>query len=225
MNIAGTGLRRATALAGILTVWLAPQAHADTPALTTLDGVLAQARPATVKEEVFHMHMDEIVMQTNWGNLGPAFRTPADVALLDDPALGGSAIFLFKLRDSSGNVVGYGSEQEVHQIDDKRNTKFVWATTWTLTLPGRGTLFLEQIESGAQMLDKIKFPESGVWTGDISVQETVGPRADGRGRIVGGTGEFEGRAGSFVEINRIRKLARDMSVNPDIGVEVRLAFD
>ncbi|NKB35567.1 MAG: hypothetical protein GKR93_00170 [Gammaproteobacteria bacterium] len=49
---------------------------------------------------------------------------------------------------------------------------------------------------------------------------TVGPAANGRGIIIGGTGEFENLRGEFVEIDRMTRFTVDGKM--DINVELRL---
>jgi len=43
----------------------------------------------------------------------------------------------------------------------------------------------------------------------LTAQETVGPLSGHRGLIVGGTGEFEGVRGSFVEVNTLRRFTSE----------------
>ncbi|MGH7805344.1 MAG: hypothetical protein ACREQJ_13430, partial [Candidatus Binatia bacterium] len=47
------------------------------------------------------------------------------------------------------------------------------------------------------------------WEGDWTVQTTAGPGEGRRGLVVGGSGEFAGARGSFVEIDRVTKLTTD----------------
>jgi hypothetical protein len=44
--------------------------------------------------------------------------------------------------------------------------------------------------------------------------------ASGRGRIIGGTGEFAGITGSFVELDRLSRFTVDG--NMDLALELRL---
>jgi hypothetical protein len=80
---------------------------------------------------------------------------------------------------------------------------------WTLFFPGRGTIVLDQIENSSEVASKVFKPalESGEpWTGTLNAVTTAGPRADGKGVILGGTGEFHGIRGTGVEIANLRRF-------------------
>ena len=61
------------------------------------------------------------------------------------------------------------------------------------------------------------------WTGNWTVQTTVGPREDGRGIIVGGTGEFAGANGTFVEIDRVTRYTTDGAMMGEFELRVARA--
>src|SRR5262245_29836611 len=72
---------------------------------------------------------------------------PGIGALVDDHIKQGF-VLLTKLRDKNGTVIGFTSEQEV--VSPQSNLlqgRLLTASTWTLTIPGRGTLFLEEAEN------------------------------------------------------------------------------
>ena len=123
-------------------------------------------------------------------------------------------------------MVGFASELEVMSPDSSLvSGKMVVDTDWTLVLPGRGSLFLAQIEDASDFVKQVALPVIASrkdWEGDWKLVSTIGPRPDGRGVIVGGSGEFEGVTGSFVERSRLTKFTTDMQMN--ITVELQLAY-
>lgn len=134
---------------------------------------------------------------------------PPGIPLFSEERIRNSLAVLCKVRDANGELVGYASELEVFGQTDLSQGDVVWDTDWTVVLPARGALFLHQQEHSGELFPKVVEPTlaSGEdWRGDWIVTTTVGPRPDGRGVIVGGTGEFEGARGSFVEIDRLTRF-------------------
>jgi hypothetical protein len=133
---------------------------------------------------------------------------PPGIPMLSEPGIKNGLIADLKLADKEGKVIGFAGELEVFPegrsptVDDNVE----WQTVWTLVLPGRGTIFLEQIEHSGGLGPKVIQPvlKSGQdWVGDWWITTTVGPLPNRRGRIVAGTGEFAGIRGSFVEIDHL----------------------
>jgi len=56
------------------------------------------------------------------------------------------------------------------------------------------------------------------WTGDWPDLHTLGPLPDGCGRTIGGSGEFQGITGSFIEIG----TTKEFSSNGDLAGEIEL---
>src|SRR5690349_8207702 len=73
---------------------------------------------------------------------GPIAPFPPGIQALTEPALVAAFVGDSKLRNDQGEVIGIGTEQQV--IDFASLTT---ATTWTVTIPGRGTFFGEQQEN------------------------------------------------------------------------------
>ncbi len=145
---------------------------------------------------------------TNSGKLA-LMPFPPGIARFTEPRIEKSLAVLAKLRDARGEVIGYASELEVFTETDLSKGDVVWNTDWTLVIPARGALFLHQQEHAGELFPKVIAPtmQSGEdWVGDWTVITTVGPQPDGRGAIVGGTGEFAGARGSFVEIDRLTRF-------------------
>jgi len=161
---------------------------------------------------------------TNSGKLALA-PFPAGIALFTEPRIEKSLAVLAKVRDGRGEVIGYASELEVFGETDFSKGDVLWNTDWTLVIPARGALFLHQQEHAGELYPKVIAPtmQSGEdWVGDWTVITTVGPQPDGRGLVVGGTGEFAGARGSFVEIDRVTRFTPKGEMFATVRLETAL---
>jgi hypothetical protein len=152
---------------------------------------------------------------------------PPGIAVLQETKISNGFALLAKVRDADNEVIGFASELESFPAGvDMLRENVVWDTSWTLMIPGRGSLYLHEQEQSGELGAKIIIPvqESGeAWRGDWTVTTTVGPRPDGYGTIVGGFGEFEGAKGKFQEIVTLTGFE---PAGIMIGqVELRLTFD
>ena len=189
------------------------------------DQVTAYSRPeAGEKVLSFHAKLpDQAIALTHSGHVGLGFF-PAGIPKFTEPGISRGLIANLKIADESGNVVGFASELELFpevspaDADDVR-----WDTGWALAIAGRGMIFLEQIEHSGGLGPKVIQPAraSGKdWVGDWYITTTVGPLPSGRGRIIGGTGEFATITGSFVELDRLTRFTVDG--NMEVALELRL---
>jgi hypothetical protein len=166
-----------------------------------LSEVLALPSPPTTREEAFYANFAEdnslggdIFAWTSSGFLEPALPNarPPDLELLDE--LPGAFLAIFKLREGSkdGPVVGYGTEQEMFVLTE---TGFQPArpSDWIVSFPGRGVLWLNSNEGGGDAPD-VTLPD-----GSVRDQATSGPLKNGHGVIVGGSGEFTHRTGTWTD--------------------------
>ncbi|WP_374595352.1 hypothetical protein [Sphingosinicella sp.] len=138
-------------------------------------------------------------------------RGPEGIAALAEPSLDNTLALICKLADAGGKVVGFASELEIFPADPSA-VDTSWPTAWTLAIPGRGMIYLHQIERSGRLVTDIVGPTMATgkpWSGDWTVTTTVGPLPSGRGRIVGGSGEFADIAGSFVEVDRLTHYSVD----------------
>jgi hypothetical protein len=161
----------------------------------------------------FYSNMPEHAISVTHGGAIGLGTFPPGIPTLSEPGIRNGLIADLKLADADGQVIGFATELELFPDGPPTQGGDIrWNTTWTLALAGRGMIFLEQIEhSGGTLGDIVKtVKESGAdWTGDVLVTTTVGPLPSGRGRIVGGSGEFEGMRGSFVEIDHVTGFSTD----------------
>jgi hypothetical protein len=127
---------------------------------------------------------------------------PPDIDDFDEDVLANGFIAAFTVSDADGEVIGFGTEQEVLNLANA-TTK----TTFTFTLPLQGTLMLSQREDFslflAQVLDMIANNETEREYNPPLVAITT---IDGTGRVVGGTEEFTGAKGNMVEIFALSKI-------------------
>lgn len=171
---------------------------------------ISNVTPAGYVLETFHMDAPvDGIAATNSGDK-PIPPYPTGVGVLSEDRISQGFVLLTKLRDQSGTVIGFTSEQEVVASESNvMQGRLMTTTTWTLTIPGRGTIFLSEDENQSEFARKAALPAIAFgkeWNEPWTFVTTVGPQPDGRGAIVGGTGEFAGIAGSFVEITHLRRF-------------------
>lgn len=99
-------------------------------------------------------------------------------------------------------------------------------TSWTVVIPARGTLFLQQIEDVTPVRQAVARRKAEPVLPPVVIQTPIGARADGGGVIVGGSGEFEGCTGSFAEVEIVRGAypANPIALGIFGGVELRVRF-
>jgi hypothetical protein len=175
----------------------------------------------------FHSKLpDQAVALTHSGQVGLGFF-PAGIPKFTEPGISRGLIANLKLMDEGGTVVGFASELEIFPETSPADADDVlWDTGWALAISGRGMIFLEQVEHSGGLGPKIIQPtrSSGEdWVGDWYITTTVGPLPSGRGRIVGGTGEFAGIKGSFVELDRLTRFTVDGGM--EVALELRLFLE
>jgi hypothetical protein len=197
-------------------VCLAAACDLDTDLDTTQ---LRSAKSPTV--EVFqYSTSQDLIANTNDPNNPILAPSPAGISPLEEPEISSGGLIAIKIRDQNDELVGFGTEQEV--IDMVGASAL---TTYTLTLPGRGTLMLEQTEDFSplfaeiyDMLDDAELVRS--YDPPLAVLTTK----PGTGRIVGGTGEFAHARGSWTEldiVNQFDLVARTF----DIDCVLEVTFD
>ena len=161
------------------------------------------------------------------GGAFPFKPFPEGIPALADPNLASAFGLIIKIRDGAENVVGFGTELEVALPESRLLFGRVMTDTyWTIVLPGRGTLFLYETEDNWNLVKNVYLPMLATgrdWEGEWRNVNTVGPRRDWHGVIEGGTGEFAGASGRFLEIGNLRSATRA----GDLGglLELRLFLD
>lgn len=182
---------------------------------TIADGVQQQAVKETAATLSYFFELPADNLAFTGGQKLSFARFPEGIPVMNDPKISNGLAVLVKLRDEHGEVIGFASELEV--FPDQGQAGFgsqnvVWDTVWTLMIPGRGSLYLEQQEhSGDLARTTIAHArESGQdWVGEQSMTTTVGPNFDGTGAVRGGSGEFKEARGHFVEIVNMHRVTPD----------------
>jgi len=203
-----------------------------TAALLALTGSNAMAQDAgakaAAKQESFFTKMSEdLAVLTHGKLLDPSGLIPRDVQRFDDPKIDGGVALVHKLRDKDGTVIGFGSQLEVMVPGKDGKMQLDWPTWWTIVIPGRGALFLYQIEKPVKLFAKMAQAQKDPSTlrEPIVERTTEGPLPSGEGVIIGGTGEFEGKKGTFIEINRfVEPAPAGSAVGLKGDIEVRVTF-
>ncbi len=196
-----------------------------------LGSILALPSPPAAREEVFYAHGTPAgatnvhpTVPFAFGEGSDIFATTGSGGLASWPSnlprlngLPPVGMFLFLLRDADDNPVGFGVEQEMFQVDAAgQQVPGAFASDWIVSIPGRGVLWLNSYESGGAIPD-VTLPD-----GSVVRHNTSGPLKDGRGVIVGGSGEFAGRTGTWTDTT-IRKPGFPALGNFEF--ELRLTWD
>ncbi len=185
-----------------------------------------QDKQSAPNTESFYIDMPADGIAVTGGEHAPLLRFPPGIPEFTEENISTGLVVVAKLRNLSGQVIGFASELEVFPEQaraqfDSQNV--IWDTAWNLVIPGRGMLFLFQQEHSGELARETmgKVRETGKdWNGDKSMVTTVGPAEDGKGIIIGGTGEFKDIKGTFIENNRMTRFTT--SGEMFIAVEIRL---
>ena len=170
--------------------------------------------------------LDTVAITNNGMNLLAPF--PNGIPLFDEPNIQPGLAILAKIRNEQGEVIGFASELEDFPPEGPSPAgELRWKTAWTLVIPGRGSIFLSQIEDVRDLLTLVVWPtlNSGIpFEGLYTAIHTDGPRRDGRGIIMGGTGDYARLRGSFVEIAQVTGFDPFSTPDLELTLEIRLFY-
>ncbi|MDP6395417.1 MAG: hypothetical protein QF466_08215 [Desulfobacterales bacterium] len=210
------------------TVWHMPRAD-DT---RTERVVPAFGQSGTVESFFLTADIDgsgDVVAITG-GTIADAF--PEGIPALAEPHIEHGLALLTMISDADadadadGKVVGFATElQEMHEDTSVLSGKIMIHTYWTLILPGRGSIFLYQTENNWMVMKEVIRPSrttGETWRGERVSLNTNGPLPNGTGVIVGGTGEFAGIEGTFLEIGTLKGYKPPGSLH--MSMELRLNY-
>jgi hypothetical protein len=162
----------------------------------------------------FRLVNDTVAITSPPGGFFTVF--PQGIPTFDDPKLENGFLVVVTMRDVDDNIVGFASEQEIIDYGSYESE-----TSYTLTLPDRGTLMLTERESFKVLIDAVEdmiMDQELVRTFDPPIVEVL--TLPGTGRVVGGSGEFQGAHGVMQEIGIIYGI--DLINNEyDLGVIVQ----
>ena len=187
--------------------------------------LVATGADGLVHETLYFHAPDDGIAATHDGRK-PIRVFPDGIGALDDKALASAFVLVAKARNRDGEIVGFASEMEdVAPETDILRGRMVMRSTWTVELPGRGTLFCDQVEDASEFARKVVMPAfllGRTWDVPWTFITTVGPGPQGRGVIVGGTGEFEGVTGHCVEVTHLRRFTPQGEMT--LTMELQLAY-
>lgn len=184
----------------------------DAPVTGALSPELLSSPDATgFIAERFLINAPEDVVAVTHNGTNMINPTPSGIALFSEPVISNGLVLVAKLRNDKREIVGFAIESET--IDGSTNQlvgKMRMNTEWTIVLPGRGSIFMAEIEDsgsvGKEILPTVM--QGKEWKGSVDFTTTVGPDPSGRGVIVGGTREFEGITGTFVEGTHLSQMSQ-----------------
>ena len=189
------------------------------------DPVALAAIDAVRDRESFSLNITGDSILASHGGAFPFKPFPVSLATFPDPALHDVFALVTKFRAfPDGEVIGFGTELEIaHEHSSLLRGLVMTHTLWSIVVPGRGTLHLYQVENNWGLLKRVVLPmllTGRPFDGDFTGVNTLGPLPDYRGIVVGGTREFAGLTGSFVEIGKLRELRPDGTLSGQMELRV-----
>jgi hypothetical protein len=189
--------------AALFILGLAYNPFASKPALSPLAG--SDSQTITLG---YSAVASDAIMFTNDGEAG-ASPHPEKVQQLWEAPVRQTDVIATVLRDERNQVAGLGIKfSSVSESTRLFEGRVLIDSIWYVHLPGRGSFYVEQTENYWDYLRDVVLPAyrdsaktwKGIWTGNI----TVGPGSSGTGRVVGGSGEFDGLEMQAVESLTVR---------------------
>jgi hypothetical protein len=174
---------------------------------------------ASGRNETFYIDMPgDVLSVTHGGAVGLAVF-PASIQPLPAELKSGFALTTL-VRNEKGVPIGFASEME----DFPEGPSKPWLSWWTVVIPGRGTIFGYEIESVPDAHKEIfaKVAAGGDWTGKVTARIASGPRADGEGIIIGGTGDYAGATGTLSEWTTLTGLTRAGKMSGTMELRVHI---
>ena len=108
--------------------------------------------------ESFFTHVPIDVIAITYNGSGFIAAVPPGILKLDDPGLENTVGILAKFRDKDGKIIGFGTQLELPTDTPDGDAGIERATDWILVLPGRGKLYLSEIEHAGTFGEEIIKP-------------------------------------------------------------------
>jgi len=142
---------------------------------------------------------EDVLSMTHGFNTG-LMKIPPTITSLSGSADQSMLAVTARLRNAGGEFVGIASELEVFPDAIGPRPGMSWKTDWTITTK-QGSLFIYQEERvpDAHIPAFSQLASGQNWHGSIIANISSGPHPSGRGIIIGGTGVYAGRTGTFIE--------------------------
>lgn len=135
-------------------------------------------------------------------------NVPSETQKLPEANVRDGLALIVRIRDARERPIGFATELEAgHEASRLIDGKIMTHTTWTVLIPGRGALFLYQVEDNWVLFKRFILPGfllGRPWHGRWNSLNTLGPSPEGYGEIIAGTGAFAGAKGHFVEFAELR---------------------
>ncbi|MCF6329741.1 MAG: hypothetical protein L3J02_08085 [Henriciella sp.] len=171
----------------------------------------------------FSMEIPEDVISLTHGFPNGSARVPETILSLEGSSLGNMLAVSARVRDKDGDFVGMASQLELFPDVNGPRPGMSWKADWTITTP-QGTLFLYHDERVAmEHMPAFRHVATGEnWEGSIPADTSFGPHPSGRGIIVGGTGIYAGRTGTFTEKVDLQGLTTERKIRGVMYLQVNL---
>ena len=159
------------------------------------------------------------------GGLLPVPIRPKGIEPLWESAINGAVLTVFPLNNEAGETVALASRVSVLAEDSDlllRGAKT--HNDWLLSVPGRGTLFIDDREDLSELIRYGVVPVwlmRRPWPGSRELLATSGPDA-GSAQILGGTGEYVDAAGRLRQRHRVEQFGPGgIRWNTEVGLDVK----
>jgi len=114
--------------------------------MLTATATVFATHPASATESFFIGLPTDGIAMTHGGEVALAAGPPG-IALLQETKIRNGFALLAKVRDVNDVVIGFASELETFPTDsDMLSESVIWDTSWTVMIPGRGSLYLQEQE-------------------------------------------------------------------------------
>jgi len=178
----------------------------------------APVPPATPTDFIeFAIHIPQDVISLTHGFPNGSARVPETITSLENSSLGNMLAVSARVRDKDGNFVGMASQLELFPDVSGPRPGMSWKADWTITTP-QGTLYIYHDERVAmEHMPAFRHVATGEnWEGSIAANTSFGPHPSGRGIVVGGTGIYAGRTGTFIEKVDLQGLTTERKIRGPI---------
>ena len=163
------------------------------------------------RSETFVINWPEDRLDLNGELDGAAVNAVDGITVLAPRRRAPVAAEVFRLRNSEDRVIGLASRLTGRVPGRRGRERSV--SNWTLMIPSRGIMMLTQdngadvgpVRVGGQWLAVVDSP--GFWATGSRYRISAGPAPGGRGRVLGGTGEFAELGGEYSEVWELEELA------------------
>lgn len=180
------------------------------------------------KTESFFLNITGDTVLLTHGGAFPFQPIPEGMAHVGSGQAPNTLVLVSKFRHQPDEeVLAFGTELEISHTGSRLLFgRIMTHTVWSIVVPGRGALHLYQHENNWRTIKRVIAPmllTGKDFDGEHHGVNTFGPLPDYHGLVLGGTGEFAGATGRFVEIGTLTKASADGRIQG--LMELRVKFD